>query len=62
MLHGEECVVLAAHVVEAEVRRGGVGRGRQHRLRHDPGDVQFLPTFSRPLFGGLLGILSILTL
>ena len=39
VLHGEQHVVLAAHVVEAEVRRGGVGRGRQHRLRHDAWDV-----------------------
>jgi hypothetical protein len=50
VLHGEEHVVLAAHVVKAEVQRGGVGRGRQHRLRHDAWDVQFLPTFSQPLF------------
>ena len=60
MLHVEEHVVLAAHVAEAEVQRGGVGRGRQHRLRHDAWDVQFLPTFSRSLFRSWLVILLVL--
>jgi hypothetical protein len=35
MFQGEEYVVLAAHVVEAEERRRAVNGGRQHGLRHD---------------------------
>ena len=39
MLHREEHVVLAAHVVEAEVHRRAVSGGRQNGLRHDAWDV-----------------------
>jgi hypothetical protein len=42
--------VLASLVVEAEVQRGGVDRGRQHRLHHERWNVQFLSAFSRSLF------------
>ena len=50
VLHREERVVLAAHVVEAEVHRRAVGGGRQHGLGHDAWDVQLLPHFPKLTF------------